>query len=316
MLQKILEGVELPKFLLIKDYTSVRDDSCFLSCVANRCKQSYNVHCFLLEHKQFYLRHRLQPAILNDSNIPTLHDLCSDPYGWNTCINQGMNSTTPDQMNNVSLAILGQNNVVVAIDCVKVLQNDVSKTLYQNLIEIKNQKNIVQFILMVHADLLTPAECKVIDYLADAIVELTNEHLMVEYLRQKSAIQRKDGDVNLPIAKFILKSTGKILNGVESFHISRNFSLETKQWVFDNSDMKNDDLENDSDLPKDVTFKLSLSKAEQQQRNKLVMPYTPVKLDVKIDNDTKNIDHNPQIFYEPDEEDDFDDEDPDDDLEF
>jgi len=318
MLLKIHEGTELPKLLVIKDCVAVKDASYFFSCVANRCKHNFPVHCFLHENSEFHFRKLLNPVLPQDhTSSIVVHDLFSDPFSWNSKQNNPV-----DKVDTAMAMIANQNGVVVALDSHLSLKNNQTQTLYKRLLQMKSQPTIVQIILMVHVDLLTPQEASVLDYLSDASVTMSNEHLMVERLRLKSASKREDGSTETPIAKVLLKrNTGKVVTSLESFHVSTSFSLESKPWVFDtvttesNSNMDDHEKEDSSDLPNDVTFKLSLSKAEQQQRNKLVMPYTPGhKVEIKVEDSCNN--NKAQIFYEPDEEDDFDDEDPDDDLEF
>ena len=310
MLLKIFEGSELPKLLIIKDSTAVKDGSYFLSCVSSRCKQDFSVHCFLWDYSQLEFNTVMNPISPYDSNI-IVHELHSDPFHWNS------KDTHIDELNSEWEAVPGKKGIVVAMDSHKIFRNN-RTAMFKWLIHMKNQLNIAQIILMVHEDLLTPEENVVIDYLSDASIMISNEYLLVEKLRMKSATKRNDGRPDIPIAKVLLKrSTGKIVNTLESYHISRTFSLHAEPWVFEEptTNKVDDEKDESSDLPKDVTFKLSLSKAEQKQRDKLVMPYTPAhKMDIKIENDANE--NKAQIFYEPDEDDDFDDEDPDDDLEF
>ncbi|XP_049774242.1 elongator complex protein 5 [Schistocerca cancellata] len=163
--------------------------------------------------------------------------------------------------------------------CYRDLQNILSSS-------VLNGVSVKQMICLVHEDVLMNRDL--------TIAQL--KHLASTYI-QISAVQGK------PVATTIhQKTAGKISKSVEQFHINDEFSVSCTKVDF----MKKvtSDVQNE---PKS-TFNLELCAAEKEAKNQLVLPY------IRRQDDDESKKSGGEIFYKLEESDDWDEDDPDDDL--
>ncbi|PKC08624.1 hypothetical protein RhiirA5_416692 [Rhizophagus irregularis] len=110
------------------------------------------------------------------------------------------------------------------------------------------------------------------------------------------------------------KKSGKVLYETNSYHIDESYGNMIIQLV---KDVK-EDLDPESNTPDPTTanllFNLSLTESQKKAKNELVLPYVKIQDQYEEKNRENTTTSGGNIFYEPDKNDDFDDEDPDDDL--
>ncbi|RIA88360.1 hypothetical protein C1645_826485 [Glomus cerebriforme] len=124
--------------------------------------------------------------------------------------------------------------------------------------------------------------------------------------------------MNLPESSICIiehrKKSGKVLYETNSYQIDESSGNMIIQLV---KDVK-DDLDSESNTPDPTTanmlFNLSLTESQKKAKNELVLPYVKIQDQYEEENRESVITSGGNIFYEPDKEDDFDDEDPDEDL--
>ncbi|GFG33551.1 hypothetical protein Cfor_03451 [Coptotermes formosanus] len=143
------------------------------------------------------------------------------------------------------------------------------------------------------------------DTLPDAHVTLPQLcHLATSSIRIGPSTQFSRGN---PVASITHKKQGgKVLRHVECYAVDTNNRVKTEVLteLMPTNRGVTKDVCSDSDLPQDLTtFKLSLGQQEREARSQLVLPYLRV-----------NSEKGGRVFYQPDAADDFDEEDPDDDL--
>lgn len=154
----------------------------------------------------------------------------------------------------------------------------------QNLIKLKNNSNVTKMILIWHRDCLMPSDAKIqahLNYFANGIITYDNERV------DKISVQ--------------IKKNGKFFKSVEiiSYDTKTN-TLKLSPVI--KPDKKVEEVESIS--PGSLTtFKIETDQISQLEKHKLKLPYMS-----KI-NEGKG-----KVYYEPDAVDDWDDEDPDDDL--
>ncbi|GBC03930.1 hypothetical protein RclHR1_00540040 [Rhizophagus clarus] len=110
------------------------------------------------------------------------------------------------------------------------------------------------------------------------------------------------------------KKSGKVLYETNSYHIDESSGNMIIQLVKD----IRDDLNSENNTPDPTTanllFNLSLTESQKKAKNELVLPYVKIQDQYEEKNRENTITSGGNIFYEPDKNDDFDDEDPDEDL--
>ncbi|KAE8750757.1 hypothetical protein FOCC_FOCC002467 [Frankliniella occidentalis] len=143
---------------------------------------------------------------------------------------------------------------------------------------------INQLLCFVHGDMIPCGASSIshVKHLASTVVDLNNQIARITHRKPGGHVERKE-------EQFMLLSNGQ-------FH--------TQPIVGTGKGMGSPN----TTLPQDVaSFRVSLSDKEKEDRNKLILPYM------------RTVDNPPEegggkVFYQPDAVDDWDDEDPDDDL--
>ncbi|XP_009859308.2 elongator complex protein 5 [Ciona intestinalis] len=309
MLLKLLNQVEKPKFIVISDSLDVTGTTLFHSFVTTRCKNTV-VHVFLFEtHPEDFLT---SLKSTNHGNI-VIYDFYTDPLNWddgeNTILKSFVFSKT------IENPASHTDQFIVAIDGVGMyLNNHPANQLYQDLQRLKQNPQLEQCILLIHSDEIDQGVKKSVEYLSNAVLSLSNEELEVERAQDKTAFVRRPRN-NVMVCQTIFKKlNGKMLQFDEEIKIASDFQVSAMKWSLPNHNEPREPIPPPSDEPSvvsDLSFNLKLSNEEKKQRGKLVMPYTQAKLAVKMEEKTSG-----EIIYELDDVDDYDEEDPDDDLDF
>lgn len=160
---------------------------------------------------------------------------------------------------------------------------------------------VVQVACLVHCDLHDDHTLKAVNFLASSIVSLS---------------QSENSDEAVTWCKILHKrKTGKVIRKLESLSIGDDHKLtehEERDWNVSSSDIHSTEPTKEADPTKDLTFNLKLTDDEKQARSNLKLPY--MFHEEKTSEVTINRPGEGRVFYQPDEADDFDEEDPDDDL--
>ncbi|XP_050537760.1 elongator complex protein 5 isoform X2 [Daktulosphaira vitifoliae] len=155
-----------------------------------------------------------------------------------------------------------------------------------DLISLETVPNFAQIISIVHEDITEEVE-------VEHIKKLCNTYIHVQYLGDTTMLQ-----LNLEHKRSNGKCASQNLNG--KLKSDGNFKLIV------NSPQNIEEISNEKSLPVNLaSFKLVLEESEREAKDKLILPYTQVQ----------NTNCGGIIHYIPDEADDWDEEDPDDDLE-
>ncbi|XP_069703076.1 elongator complex protein 5 isoform X2 [Periplaneta americana] len=154
--------------------------------------------------------------------------------------------------------------------------------------------NVSEIICLMHEDTLPFSHA--------ALPQL--RHLATAYIEITAPTQSSNGN---PIASTIYKKkSGRVLKEVEYYSVDSENRLKAEKLTsaFAGPAASDQEMKDDDDLLADLTtFKLSLGQQEKQARSELVLPYLRM-----------NKEKGGKVFYQPDAADDWDEEDPDDDL--
>jgi hypothetical protein len=225
-----------------------------------------------------------------------VHDCYSDPLGWN--------GEGPLSSGTITLDTLDAGTVKKCVEgkgreekCVAVVFDSLSCLLTHRplgeVYQLAVQSSMEYLVLsLVHCDL------------HESRVLLSLEHLSSTVLTL-SSVQIGDFDGQAQVRH--VRKSGKVLKNNEYFKICEDFSLIAEGILPKSTHVIEEPA---PDPTANLTFNLSLTDKEKEDRSKTSLPYVKSE-EQKVQLLTKG---SGKIFYTPDEADDFDDSDPDDDL--
>lgn len=221
------------------------------------------------------------------------HDEFSDPHGWSSdsgssglvgecsyarcvevCGCEGVEGVTAVVLDSLSSLLLHHRTAVVC----RLLH-----TLCQNCCLV---------IALLHADLHEDHVISQLDHVMPTSVHVTSSSERGPRLQRAETVHRK--------------RSGKVLSLTELFSVGENFTSLSAQEAH-STGLSDVTALPSSDPAANLTFDLRLSSREKEARSHVVLPYT-------IQQTPGGEGGRGQIYYQPDEADDFDDSDPDDDL--
>lgn len=305
MIENILNGKEQSKIVLIKDTLEQSAwplATCYLKSLSNRFDQIHLL-CFDIPPKMF-------KNVLPEETLLhcTFHDFSCDPLGWldnghlsvkDTDILSYLQkdpilSNSHSQGQQVAVMLCSLTNLII--------HRSPSYTcrLLKRLTDTHTPPfagvTVGQVVSLVHSDLHSDQLLSHLGFVASSEITLQNSF-------------SSDTTLNCHIRHH--RTTGKILQIKEQFRLSPNFEL--KDVIEQKSaavHLTTDD--NQPDPTANLTFNLNLTDKEKKDRSRQVLPH--IKIQNTPQEDETKSGGGGQIFYEPDDADDFDEEDPDDDL--
>lgn len=258
----------------------------FLTVVKTFIKSSSRVtHVFAWERRTI---RQLQILAKEDPDKICLHNCLSDFYGWinadqrETGFLKFIEKSSPDGKKGINVVVDSLSNPLFTLgfrSCVEELQKLIQSSA-------KGGPKIHQLLCMAYSDLLPcgSSSLSYLKHLANTVVELKGHVARITHCKPGGHVERKE-------ERYTLLPEGLI--SVQPFRTS-----STHDVSYDSGKVP---------LPQDVaSFRVSLSEKEKEDRNRLVLPYmlSPEKPE----------EGGGKVFYQPDAVDDWDDEDPDDDL--
>ncbi|KAF7274337.1 hypothetical protein GWI33_012994 [Rhynchophorus ferrugineus] len=280
MLKSYINTIPYTKFILIKDSVESKDGKLFEYMVKQHVnKKEHKLHYFVCEG----VFKKAQQKYVNEPNI-ILYDYVTNSGGW---MPENIQENFSDK-----LAKLGENDIVV-IDALTniIFQYGVTET-YRSLNYLKNKKVIQQIIAVLHKDLIEGDENKTCMFFENlSTLCITVEPKFMSDNRRLHYLYKKSG--------------GKIMQEIEEYRFEGDNLLTSKiskpsaSSLLERSAQPNINPENLS------TFKIGLTEKEKISRDKVILPYLPSANEKESEG---------QIIYQLDEMDDWDEEDPDDDL--
>ncbi|XP_025082659.1 elongator complex protein 5-like [Pomacea canaliculata] len=290
MLQYLLSGIAQSRIIMIEDNEENPGRQLVIAFLQNLCQRCDMVLLLAYERPaEFFIR--LLPEELTKRIL--VIDVMKN---WCDCC--GTSQTAYHIITNMLSRITGEEQRLgVVIDSVTILAQGHSPALvpqvlhsFANLNEKGN--TVQQVVALVHSDVHDEATIKVIQSRVPTIIHLrpsSTHHHMHGCVIQHSELWKKSTEWE------------------EDFNINERFQVTDVSAVVKKKLPSSIATEKQSDPTANLTFNLTLRPEEKAAKDQVVLPYTSVTSSEK----------NPgQIFYIPDDADDFDDEDPDDDLDF
>ncbi|CAK8673037.1 unnamed protein product [Clavelina lepadiformis] len=312
MLEKLLSGEETSRLVLICDDQFTNGSTLLRAFARSLIKRGCQLHLFCFEqHPTNFVNHL---NLHNDSNVH-VHDFYSDPIGWNDGDGCLLGSRLFDINSKVNQEQAGGSNTAVVIDSLSItLQTCESTSVCQQLHKLSHNQRVIQTVMLHHTHLHVDDVTKRLSHISDSVLKLNLTSSLPKITFSKKSVH--DGTICVTVHR---KLNGKVFLSEEKVEILSDSSVEACPWQQDPLSAQTGGIslneEPDVTSEANLTFNLNLSVREKKERSKLVMPYIKASEEEKVEIH-RSTGGGGKIFYEPDDVDDFDDEDPDEDLEF
>jgi len=279
-LEKLINGTELPppKLLLIAGSVSARGNGLLFATVSSRINSGNKVHYVTTSVPTSNI-HNLEN--LGEKSNLELYNGFSDPCGWDEEENV-IHLTKPlNELFNFKSDI--EENVII-IDKIDDFVNHQSELqLINSLNKLLKESSVCQVIIHCNMDILTESFLSALCYISAAQVTLIP---------------------TVPCSCKVLfkKNSGKLIKAHESFKLTDKFVIQYIKAVEKTASSQVEITDTDAILAAQTTFNLTLTQDQKLAKSKLLLPHQRIQS------------HGGHIHYTPDDADDWDEDDPDDDL--
>uniref|UniRef100_A0A1B6HZ91 Elongator complex protein 5 n=1 Tax=Homalodisca liturata TaxID=320908 RepID=A0A1B6HZ91_9HEMI len=289
-LMQLLDGSISSEFILIHDSKEAKGGLLINEFVKQNVRLQNNVHLLSLEKNPVIFKN-----VSKASNFK--HHCFSDYNKW--LYSKRSDHSSEEHLNPIDVLKDIQKNVktesktVIVIDSLSLLVLLYPDVSYKSIWNLVNQQVLPgrqqqQVICLIHTDVLPGGKktLKMFELLATT-------NLIVFHDKSKSIVTTSHR-----------KASGRIIQTIEEFSTdSATGLISTKEIELSKASKIRNENDNIANIDNDVTFKLGLEDEEKRARSELVLPYLKTAKP-----------GSGEIVYEPDANDDWDEEDPDDDL--
>ncbi|MED6271431.1 hypothetical protein CHARACLAT_020097 [Characodon lateralis] len=294
MLSELLQGIETGGILIIRDSCSYSGRDLLKSFIIAALNREEVVHVLCFDVSEEELRDRLKPL---DTQRLHIHNAYSDPLGWT-----GHPAFTVQQFSLEDLTgLIKQTSqpkaALLVIDSLSwILRHMTPPTVCRTLQQLRKGGAVRAVIGLLHTDMHQRGTVGSVCHLATSLI---------------SVAPGVKG--NEAVAKITKRSkSGKVLQDEEIFCITEDLTVTILSKPSHPEPKQNSTEEEQADPTANLTFNLRLSDSELEAKQKLALPFV-----FSTEKKTALLHPGPgtgRILYEPDANDDYDQEDPDDDL--
>lgn len=280
LLDKLVNGTELPapKFLLIAGTISARGNGLLFATVSSHLSSGKKVHYMTTSGQSSKICHI--ENLGNNSNFE-IYNGFSDPCGWEKEANAVQLNKPLYKLFNVTSS--NQENIIV-IDRIDDFVNHQSELqLINSLHKLSTDINVSQVIIHCSTDVISDSFLSALSYISEARITMMPT-------------------VPCSCKVVFRKKSGKLMKAHEQFKLSESFMLQNISTVEKTSSAQEETSDTDAILAAQTTFNLTLTEDQKLAKNKLLLPHQRIQS------------HGGHIHYTPDDVDDWDEDDPDDDL--
>lgn len=293
MLLELLQGNDSGGFLLIQDTVNCSGRHLLKSFISAALHRDEDVHVLLYETSEEELNKGFEEIQTQRLRI---HNAYKDPLGWTKKTDFTVQHFCLNDLTQLLKQTSHQKNPVVVIDSFSwILRHVCTTTLCSTLHQLKKGGSVRAIIGLLHGDMHPKGT-------VGSVCHLATSHITVT--------PGSTGDSCL--AKITKRTkSGKVLQDEHTFSITEDLTVllhKSSNTVAQQIVQEEEEMDPSANL----TFNLRLSDKEREAKEKLSLPFTFSKEKKKaILHSGAN---SGRILYEPDANDDFDQEDPDDDL--
>ncbi|XP_046387750.1 elongator complex protein 5 [Ischnura elegans] len=281
-LSEVVTGKRKCRFLLISDTFENDGSSLLIGIIQSLIDRKCAVHVLCYENHVSHFKDLLR--VTEDTNVK-YHDLLTDHKGWLGLDKAG----SQNEVNELFTSMRGDSTLVID-SLASMIINSSSAAVYKLIHRVVSSKEQgCRIVGLLHQDMLDEYEVMEMNHIAGIILRIQppkpNSHG-----RNLCCIQ--------------LKNTKGNNRRVEHYSVDACNRLWSEPYTEAVKSTPADVVDPMADV---TTFKLSLDEKEKEARSQLVLPY--LRNDPKVETPGSGI-----IHYQPDEMDDWDEEDPDNDL--
>ncbi|XP_028284987.1 elongator complex protein 5 [Parambassis ranga] len=292
MLSELLQGTESGGFLIIQDSCSYSGRHLLKSFISAALNREEVVHVLGFEISEEELKDGLKTPYAQRLHF---HNAYSDPLGWSE-----QPAFTVHQFSLADLAHLVKQTSkppTLVIDSLSWILRHVSPpAVCKTLLQLKKGGAVRGIIGLLHADMHQRGTVGSVCHLATSVI---------------SVASGMKGDE--AVAKITKRSkSGKVMHDEEIFSIKEDLTVSVQGKPSHLGHKQPEPEEQQTDPTANLTFNLRLSDTEREAREKLALPFvfSKEKKTALLHSGLGS----GRILYEPDANDDYDQEDPDDDL--
>ncbi|XP_062607884.1 elongator complex protein 5-like [Saccostrea cucullata] len=296
MIGDLVSGSESSKLVLIEDSIDACGRNLLLSYILSLSNRVDEVHLILYDVRAQDTCEEIKSLGVQNVKV---HDASKDLLGWEKSPGLGLHTDLKAYIK--ERISHGSKSVGVVLDSLSPLLTHTSppftcKTLHGLAFSADLGSQVQQVVGLIHGDLHDDNSLTLIHH------TVTTIHKLVPAITSYSMFCCNT---------LHKKASGKVIKIKESFNITEDFRVtgvaEVKQLT---QSVPQD--QNQTDPAANLPFNLSLSEKEKEARSQVILPYT-INKERQESVLAKSVGEG-KIFYQPDEADDFDEEDPDDDL--
>lgn len=292
MLLELLQGNDSGGFLLIQDSADFPGKHLMRSFIRAALHRDEDVHVFIFETSEEELKEGFEDIQIQKLHI---HDAYQDPLGWRKRSAFRVQHFCLNDLTQI-LKQTSQKTPTVVIDSLSWILRHVSTTAFCSTIhQLKKGGSVRAIIGLIHADMHAKGTVGSVCHLATSHIAVTPgntaDHCMAKITKRTKS--------------------GKVLQDEHIFSIQDDLTVML-QKPSNTVPQQMAQEEPEMDPTANLTFNLRLSDKEREAKESLSLPFMFSKEKKKA---ILHSDANKgRILYEPDANDDFDQEDPDDDL--
>ncbi|XP_052821097.1 elongator complex protein 5-like [Mya arenaria] len=301
MIGDILEGKEKSKLVLIKDTVDQSGKPVLLSLICSLAKRVERVHVICWDRNPGHLQSCIPQQY---SSRVVCHDGSRDCLGIHD--NESL-SVTSDLVSYLTSHPGHHSNpahhtVAVVIDNLSLsLLHRAAPYTCRILANLRDAKisgaDVEQVAALLHADLHDNHSLTLLEHLATTIINVMQPK-MDQFLMAANILHKR--------------LSGKVVRITEHFNVDEDYRMCDVTELKSVADIQATSEPPQVDPAANLTFNLTLTDQEKVARSQVKLPYT-----YDTEKQTETLERSVgegKIFYQPDEADDFDEEDPDDDL--
>uniref|UniRef100_A0A1A8EYE1 Elongator complex protein 5 n=1 Tax=Nothobranchius korthausae TaxID=1143690 RepID=A0A1A8EYE1_9TELE len=292
MLSELLQGTDNGGLLVIQDTCRYTGRDLLRSFISAALSKGDVVHVLGFDVDEEELKDGLKTP---DSQALHIHSAYADPLGWNNHSAFTINHFNLEELTNLVKQTSDLKPATLVIDSLSwVLRHVAPPAVCRILHQLRKGGAVRTVIALLHADLHQRGTVGSLSHLASSLITVAPG------VRANEAVAK--------ITKHL--KSGKVIQDEEIFSVNEDLTVIVHSKHPEHK--QNDAEEEQMDPTANLTFNLRLSDSEAEAKNKLTLPFVFSK-------EKKTALLHPgmgsgRILYEPDANDDYDQEDPDDDL--
>ncbi|XP_054457722.1 elongator complex protein 5 [Anoplopoma fimbria] len=294
MLPELLQGTDAGGFLIIQDSASYSGRDllkCFINAALNREEA---VHVLGFEVSEEELKDGLKGSHVQRLHF---HNAYTDPLGWTDQPAFTVHQFCLEELTRLVKQTSHSKPATLVIDSLSwILRHHSPPAVCKTLQQLRKGGAVRAIMGLLHADMHQRGTVGSVCHLATSVITVT---------------PGMKGDE--AVAKMTKRSkSGKVVQDEEVFSIRNELTVVVQSKSSQHGPKQADPEEQETDPTANLTFNLRLSDTEREAKEKLALPFVFSK-----EKKTALLHSSPgsgRILYEPDANDDYDQEDPDDDL--